>query len=78
MGKEQTIIIVCNGKCCYRDGGNQVLEAFKQQTRGKVQVRTKYCFGKCGNGPMVVVLPEIIWYDHVKLTQVSSIIKRHC
>ncbi len=78
MKNEAKIIIICNGTSCRKDGANQVLKEFKKQTKEETGVRTKHCFGKCGNGLIVVVLPEITWYDHVKLSQVPLIIKEHC
>ncbi|MBW4655838.1 MAG: hypothetical protein KME20_22775 [Kaiparowitsia implicata GSE-PSE-MK54-09C] len=35
------------------------------------------CLGHCGNGPMVVVLPEEVWYRQVQPQDAREILKRH-
>ncbi len=74
MSASSKLIVICQGKCCRKDGANQVLQEFQKRKTNNIEIITKYCFGKCGNGPMVLVLPEEIWYSHVKPKQVSLII----
>lgn len=33
--------------------------------------------GQCGNGPMIRVLPEDVWYHQVRPDEVPAIIQRH-
>ena len=35
------------------------------------------CLGQCGNGPMVLFLPEETWYSGVDLDAVTMIIEQH-
>lgn len=35
------------------------------------------CMGQCGNGPMVRILPDNIWYCRVRPEEVSEVVKRH-
>lgn len=74
MSNFSKLIVICQGKCCRKNGANKVLQTFKENQTENFEIRTKYCFGKCGNGPMVLVLPEEIWYSHVKPEQVPLIL----
>ena len=35
------------------------------------------CLGHCGNGPMVLVLPDAVWYSHVRPGDVGAIAAQH-
>lgn len=72
-----TLVVICQGKTCQKDGSKRILSLFQAQKTENLAIRTKYCFGKCGNGPMLVILPEETYYRQVQPEQVSLIIKRH-
>ena len=35
------------------------------------------CLGECGNGPLVKILPDNIWYSQVKTSDVPLIVRQH-
>ena len=70
-------ILVCQHETCPRQGATAVLKAFRSQAPSDVVVQSAGCLGECGNGPMVVVLPEEIWYCHVVLEDVPRIVEQH-
>lgn len=70
-------ILVCQHETCPRQGATAVLKAFQSQAPSDVVVQSTGCFGECGSGPMVVVLPEEIWYCHVEVKDVSRIVEQH-
>ena len=70
-------ILVCQHETCPRQGATAVLKAFKSQTPSDVVVQSAGCLGECGSGPMVVVLPEEIWYCHVEVKDVPKIVEQH-
>jgi len=35
------------------------------------------CLGQCGNGPMVLILPDMVWYSGVRPSQVPLIVEQH-
>lgn len=71
-------VIVCLGRSCRRYNSEKVLAAFKQQDLSvPIELNTAKCLGQCGNGPMVLVEPEAVWYSRVRPQEVSSIVKRH-
>src|SRR6185295_5056025 len=42
-----------------------------------VRVNKAGCMDQCGNGPMVVVYPENVWYSHVTLEKAARILDEH-
>lgn len=42
-----------------------------------VEVIGSGCLGQCGNGPMVLVLPDDVWYNRVRPEEVSAVVDRH-
>jgi NADH:ubiquinone oxidoreductase subunit E len=75
MSNTRKLIIVCVGKSCTKDGAKKILINLNKNQLDNVKVTTKFCFGKCGNGPIIVILPEEIWYNHVQPEQIPLIIK---
>jgi (2Fe-2S) ferredoxin len=71
------VILVCQNRTCRQQGAKQVLEAFQGYADPDVAIQGTGCMGKCGSGPMVVVLPEEVWYRHVHPDDVSGVMKRH-
>lgn len=54
-----------------------VAEAFRSQAPADVVIENVGCLGECGNGPMVVVLPDKIWYEQVTVEDVRRIVEQH-
>ncbi|MGH2358063.1 MAG: (2Fe-2S) ferredoxin domain-containing protein [Candidatus Limnocylindria bacterium] len=44
---------------------------------GRVRVNHSGCFSQCGNGPMVVVYPEGVWYAAVTPQDADEIVNAH-
>jgi (2Fe-2S) ferredoxin len=42
-----------------------------------VRINKSGCFSQCGNGPMVVVYPEGVWYAAVSPADADEIVERH-
>ncbi|HEY9748802.1 MAG TPA: (2Fe-2S) ferredoxin domain-containing protein [Allocoleopsis sp.] len=70
-------VLVCQNKSCRKQGANQVLAALQTQAGTEVQVEASSCLGQCGNGPMLLVLPEEVWYCRVRPDEVGAIAERH-
>ena len=70
-------LLVCQNRTCRKQGSAKVLAAFQKFDIPNITVEKSGCLGKCGNGPMVLVLPEQIWYSHVQPQKVSVIIEQH-
>lgn len=44
---------------------------------GKVRVNRAGCFDRCGEGPLLVVYPQAIWYTFVDNDDIDEIIESH-
>lgn len=72
-----TTILVCQNRTCKSVGSPKILKAFEEYSNLGLKVIGCGCLGQCGNGPMVLVLPQEIWYDRVTTSKVKSIIERY-
>lgn len=70
-------ILVCQHQSCPQQGAASVLSALKTQAPADVEVKGSGCLGECGNGPMVIILPDKIWYCHVEMEDVPTIVEQH-
>ena len=64
MNSDRTIL-VCQGRCCRKDGSRQILTAFQSQTPEKIEIVPCGCLGQCGNGPNIVILPDKIFHQRI-------------
>ena len=73
------------GKDCCATGGAEGAGAhLKDRVKelelngpGRVRVSTAGCLGRCGDGPVLVVYPEGVWYTYVDNDDLDEIIERH-
>lgn len=68
---------VCQNRTCKKQGAAKVLAAFTAFPIPDVTVTASRCLGQCGNGPMVLVLPDMVWYSGVQPDEVSLLIENH-
>jgi (2Fe-2S) ferredoxin len=81
---ERHVFVCTRGEWCPSvDGdGLGVHAALKAAVRnadlaGRMRVNHSGCFSQCGNGPMVVVYPEGVWYAAVTPADVAEIVESH-
>ena len=70
-------LLVCQNRTCRKQGSAKVLANFQKFDMPNITVKKSGCLGKCGNGPMILVLPEEVWYSHVELQNISVIMEKH-
>ncbi len=76
-------VFVCtSGKVCPQQGSEEVLKALRQEIaelglKKQIRVNKAGCFDQCGNGPMVVVYPDAVWYAHVRTSDCKEIVRSH-
>lgn len=76
-------VFVCtHGEYCPFDGSGEIHRLLKEgvATSGlKVTIRVNRsgCFSQCGNGPMVVVYPDNVWYGGVTPEKARRILQEH-
>ncbi|MDF5728365.1 MAG: (2Fe-2S) ferredoxin domain-containing protein [Rhizonema sp. PD38] len=68
---------VCLNRTCRKQGALKVLEAFEASPVPGVKVTGSGCLGQCGNGPLVLVLPEKVWYSGVRPSEVALVVEQH-
>jgi (2Fe-2S) ferredoxin len=68
---------VCQNRTCKKQGAVKVLAAFKALPVSDVMIVASSCLGQCGNGPMVLILPDFVWYCGVRPSEVPLIVEQH-
>ncbi len=77
--KRKTCITVCGGTGCHAYGCLKVAQAFEdeiknQRLQDSVDVRTTGCHGFCERGPIVVIQPDGVFYQRIKLKDIKEVI----
>jgi NADH-quinone oxidoreductase subunit F len=72
---------VCTGPGCQSGGGGRIVEAFQKLLEEKQLIEDYLvtptgCHGFCARGPIVVIEPENVFYQQVKLERVPEIFER--
>ncbi|MDJ0726994.1 MAG: (2Fe-2S) ferredoxin domain-containing protein [Prochloraceae cyanobacterium] len=70
-------VLVCQGRSCKSYGSAAILKAFQAESVANVTIVGSGCLARCGNGPMVLMLPEEISYARVCLDEVKILVKQH-
>lgn len=70
--------------CCNALGASEALDHAKGRIKsmglagpGKVRFQKAGCLERCGEGPVLVVYPEAVWYTYVDKTDIDEIIDEH-
>jgi (2Fe-2S) ferredoxin len=80
---EKHVFVCTGGKVCPVDGNSvavhtRLKELVKQAgLESSIRINHAGCMGQCGNGPMVVVYPDNIWYGGVMIEDADAIFDEH-
>ena len=90
MPKPEKMILVCNNQrpqghprgCCLDKGSRDITMELREEMDvrdlfGKVSMASTGCIGPCSLGPLVVVMPDNVWYKEVSKENVKEIIEQH-
>jgi (2Fe-2S) ferredoxin len=44
---------------------------------GRVRINSAGCLDRCGEGPVIVIYPEAVWYTYVDRADLDEIITEH-
>ncbi len=74
-------ITICSGTGCHAYGCEKVTEAFTLEIKDtdledRLSVEKTGCHGFCERGPIVVIYPEGIFYQRVKIEDVEEIVSK--
>ncbi|WP_293029658.1 CbiX/SirB N-terminal domain-containing protein [Natronococcus sp.] len=74
-------VAVCTNRTCADMGSPALLEELRQAARDSEQcdprITRSSCLGRCGDGPMVAVYPDGIWYGDVGAEDADRIVADH-
>lgn len=82
MAKLRTHIMVCGGTGCIASGADQLIDELNNILKEKgydneVAVVKTGCFGFCGQGPIVKIHPDNVFYVQVQKEDAAEIIEEH-
>ena len=77
----QGVIAVCVGTGCRANGAIKVYEALRAEVEARggarrVESRATGCLGFCQGGPLLLLFPEGIVYQHVRVEDVPEIVEK--
>lgn len=70
-------VLICQSQACRKGGSVKVFSRFQAHPVADVAIEPVGCLGQCGNGPMVLILPEQAWYGAVQPDEVPALVERH-
>jgi (2Fe-2S) ferredoxin len=73
----QRKVLICQHRTCTKDGASQVIVTFQDNPISNVTIESSGCLGLCGSGPIVVVLPDNVYYWHITPQKAQEIITTH-
>jgi NADH-quinone oxidoreductase subunit F len=82
MDQIRSHVLVCTGGGCIASGALAVSAAFTKELEDQglaqeVQVVETGCLGPCAVGPVVLVYPDGVFYQNVKIEDVHDIVQEH-
>ncbi len=70
--------------CCQRSNAREMRKYMKNKCKdlgihnaGQVRINSGGCMGRCGQGPVLVIYPEGIWYTFKNEADLDEIIAQH-
>ncbi len=80
--KKRIELMVCAGTGCVAGGAFQIREALnrelqKQELTDEISVIATGCNGFCGQGPLMVVLPDNIFYGWLSIDDIPHLVDEH-
>jgi (2Fe-2S) ferredoxin len=70
--------------CCMDKGAEAAFDHMKSRVKklslngkNKVRINRAGCLDRCGEGPLMVVYPEAIWYTFIDNEDIDEIIDSH-
>ncbi len=71
--------------CCNNHGAQKARDYMKSKVKklglsgnlNKIRINAAGCMDRCGEGPVIVVYPEGVWYTYVDESDLDEIIEQH-
>ncbi len=80
--KKRIELMVCTGTGCYAGGAYQIIDGLNKELesfglRDEVTVVATGCNGFCGQGPLMVVIPDNIFYGWIEIKDIHHLVEEH-
>lgn len=66
----------CNASAV-RAYAKEKVKALAKHGKGQIRINNAGCLDRCGEGPVLVVYPEGVWYSYVDEEDIDEIIEEH-
>lgn len=71
--------------CCNDHGAQKMRDYVKNKVKklkisgagNRIRINSAGCMDRCGEGPVIVVYPEGVWYTYVDESDLDEIIEEH-
>jgi NADH-quinone oxidoreductase subunit F len=78
----RTHVLVCGGTACVSNHSFEVKQALDREIAKhgldkEIQISTTGCNGFCETGPLVLVKPDNIFYNHLKVEDIPFLVEEH-
>src|SRR6056297_4293882 len=75
-------VLVCSGAGCISSDCGKVMEALVETLKTnnltkKVAIKQTGCMGTCDIGPVIIVMPEGVFYTKLEPEDIPNIVKSH-
>jgi NADP-reducing hydrogenase subunit HndC len=76
-------VFVCTeGKTCPKEGSKDLCDRLREIVKDKglkkqIRINKSGCLDQCGNGAVMVVYPDAVWYARVKVSDAKEIVEKH-
>ncbi len=79
---ERHVFVCTHGEYCPIEGAAEIHRYLKDEIaarhlKNRVRINKAGCFSQCGNGPMLVVYPENVWYGALTKEGARRILEEH-
>jgi NADH-quinone oxidoreductase subunit F len=72
----ERFISISSGTCGQARGSLKIVEAFKKEASGKIDIKVTGCHGFCQAEPNIIIFPEGIFYQHLKPEDAEEIVEK--
>ncbi len=75
-------VLVCINAECVAQGSARLIAELRQKLRAReldlmIQTTKTSCLRRCGDGPLVVIYPDGVWYRRVTTADLDEIVEQH-
>jgi (2Fe-2S) ferredoxin len=79
LDKVKKHVLLCNGGSCKKRGAEAVTDAIRasileQGLQDEIHTTKTLCNGRCDDGPVVIVLPDCVWFQKMRIEQADQFV----